>query len=313
MTSWSRRCGPTSPPSALGVQAGPVSAAAEGRGAVAIHQFIPALNPHDATGAHTLRIREVLRRAGWRSEIFAEAIHDDLAGEAYKYWAYREHAAAGDVAMYQFTTSSSLAGFLVEQELPLILDFHNFTGPDLFAGWEPSSVVRAARAAEELSLLAPRALLGAGQEQFQRADVARGGVRPDGGGAGAGRLRAGDGRPGRAGARRAGAARLFGGWHRHPLRRAGGAVEGPARPGQGAVGLPAPLRRQRPAAPARGDIELRVQQVVAGLRGRPGHGAGGADRRRGLRRRAWPPTSPWPTCSCRCRCTRASACPWSRP
>ncbi len=142
-------------------------------GPVAIHQFVPALNPHDATGSHTLRMRDVLRRAGWRSEIFAEAIHDDLAGEAYKYWAYRDHAAQGDVAMYQFTTSSSLAGFLVEQELPLILNFHNFTGPDLFAGWEPQSVVRAARAAQELDLLAPLALLGLADSKFNERTLRR--------------------------------------------------------------------------------------------------------------------------------------------
>ena len=65
---------------------------------MAVHQFIPALNPHDATGTHTLRTRDVLRRAGWRSQIFAEAIHVDLAGEAYKYWTYSDHAAKGDVA-----------------------------------------------------------------------------------------------------------------------------------------------------------------------------------------------------------------------
>jgi hypothetical protein len=79
---------------------------------VAVHQFLPALNPHDATGTHTLRTRQVLRQAGWRSEIFAEAIHDDLAAEAHKHWTYPEHAEAGDVALYQFTTSSAVAGFL---------------------------------------------------------------------------------------------------------------------------------------------------------------------------------------------------------
>ena len=52
--------------------------AAAGR-PVAVHQFIPTLNPHDATGTHTLKLRDALRQAGWRSEIFAEAIHDDLA------------------------------------------------------------------------------------------------------------------------------------------------------------------------------------------------------------------------------------------
>ena len=133
---------------------------------VAVHQFVPALNPHDATGTHTLLAREILRRAGWRSEIFAEAIHDDLAAEAYKHWMYPQHAAAGDVALYQFSTSSAVAGYVAELGLPLILDFHNFTGPEHFAGWEPRMQQRAARAADELALLAPRARLGLADSAF---------------------------------------------------------------------------------------------------------------------------------------------------
>jgi glycosyltransferase involved in cell wall biosynthesis len=142
---------------------------------VAVHQFIATLNPHDATGTHTLLLRDALRRAGWRSEIFAEAIHDDLAGTAYKHWMYPEHAAAGDVAVYQFTTSSAVAGYLAEQGLPLILDFHNFTAPELFAGWEPDSVARAARAAEELARLAPVALLGLAKSSFSEETLHRAG------------------------------------------------------------------------------------------------------------------------------------------
>jgi len=152
-----------------------VSAAA-GR-PVAVHQFIPALNPHDATGTHTLMLRDALRAAGWRSEIFAEAIHDDLASQAYKHWMYPEHAAEGDVAIYQFTTSSAVAGYLAEQGLPVILDFHNFTGPEYFAGWEPRSVQRAAAAAEELALLAPQAVLGMAKSPFSERELRRAGCR----------------------------------------------------------------------------------------------------------------------------------------
>ncbi len=146
-------------------------------GPVAVHQFVPTLNPHDATGTHTLRLREALRRAGWRSEIFAEAIHDDLAGSAYKHWSYPEHAARGDVAIYQFTTSSPVAAYLAEHHLPLILDFHNFTGPEHFTGWEPHNVVRATRAAEELATLAPRAELGLAKSEFSRQELRRAGCR----------------------------------------------------------------------------------------------------------------------------------------
>jgi glycosyltransferase involved in cell wall biosynthesis len=144
---------------------------------VAVHQFIPTLNPHDATGAHTLAVRAALRRAGWRSEIFAEAIHDDLATEAFKHWAYPQHAGAGDVAVYQFTTSSAVAGYLAEQGLPLILDFHNVTAPELFAGWEPHSVDRARQAVEELDRLAPQALLGLAKSRFSEDELRRAGCR----------------------------------------------------------------------------------------------------------------------------------------
>ena len=150
--------------------------AAAGR-PVAVHQFIPTLNPHDATGTHTLKLRDALRAAGWHSEIFAEAIHDDLAALAYKHWMYPEHAAEGDVAVYQFTTSSAVAPYLAEHGLPLILDFHNFTGPEYFAGWEPRSVARAARAAEELALLAPEALLGLAKSRFSERELRRAGCR----------------------------------------------------------------------------------------------------------------------------------------
>jgi glycosyltransferase involved in cell wall biosynthesis len=144
---------------------------------VAVHQFLPALNPHDATGTHTLKLREVLQQAGWRSEIFAEAVHDDLAAEAYKHWTYPEHAAEGDVAVYQFTTSSAVAPFLAERGLPIILDFHNFTSPQLFAGWEPGNVTRAAQAEEDLALLAPEALLGLARSAYSERSLRRAGCR----------------------------------------------------------------------------------------------------------------------------------------
>jgi glycosyltransferase involved in cell wall biosynthesis len=144
---------------------------------VAVHQFIPTLNPHDATGTHTLLMRDVLRSAGWHSEIFAEAIHDDLASEAYKHWIYPEHAAKGDVAIYQFTTSSAVAGYLAERPLPLIIDFHNITGPEFFAGWEPHSEARAAKAVEELGQLAPRAALGMAVSMYNEVGLRRAGCR----------------------------------------------------------------------------------------------------------------------------------------
>jgi L-malate glycosyltransferase len=81
------------------------------------------------------------------------------------------------VAIYQFTTSSPVAGYLAEHGLPLLLDFHNFTGPEYFAGWEPRSVERATAAADELALLAPHALLGLAKSPFSEQELRRAGCR----------------------------------------------------------------------------------------------------------------------------------------
>ena len=145
---------------------------------VAVHQFVPTLNPHDATGTHTLLLRDILRGAGWRSEIFAEAIHDDLAAEAYKHWMYPEHAAAGDVHIYQFSTSSAVAGFLAERSEPLIVDFHNFTAPEHFAGWEPQTEAACAPGrTTSWSCWRQRAELGLADSHFNERDLRRAGYR----------------------------------------------------------------------------------------------------------------------------------------
>ncbi len=113
-----------------------------------------------------------------------------------------------------------MAGYLAEHGLPLILDFHNFTGPEYFAGWEPSSVRRAAAAADELALLAPAGAARAGQEPFSERELRRAGCRRTAVVpvlADYGRVTAPARRPGGGGAGPAPGRRR----RRHPVRRAG--------------------------------------------------------------------------------------------
>ena len=134
----------------------------------AVHQFVPALIARDATGSHTLLLRQALRDAGWRSEIFAEATHDELLGETLPIDAYRGLAAPGDVLVYQFSTSSAVADFLAERPEPLVLDYHNVTRPALYGGWDPVSAARSAAALEQLGRTRPPRRLGPGRQRLQR-------------------------------------------------------------------------------------------------------------------------------------------------
>jgi glycosyltransferase involved in cell wall biosynthesis len=142
-----------------------------------VHQFVPALIPRDATGSHTLLLRQALRAAGWRSEIFAEATHDELAGQSIPVERYAELAEPGDVLIYQFSTSSMVADLLAERTEPLVLDYHNVTGPEHYLPWEPATARRAADALAQLRQLAPRAVLGLADSPFNQADLVAAGCR----------------------------------------------------------------------------------------------------------------------------------------
>jgi glycosyltransferase involved in cell wall biosynthesis len=143
----------------------------------AIHQFVPALIPRDATGSHTILLREALRRAGWRSEIFAEATHDELIGETVRVEDYPERARPGDVLVYQFSTSSVVADLLAERPEPLVLHFHNVTDPSLYGSFDPEAARRSAEARRQLAVLAPRAVLGVADSEYNRIDLVAAGCR----------------------------------------------------------------------------------------------------------------------------------------
>lgn len=142
-----------------------------------MHQFVPALSPHDATGNHTLLLREALRKAGWRSEIFAEATHDELRGESIRVERYPSYAAPGDVLIYQFATSSMVGELVGQRSEPLVIDYHNITRPELYGAWDPPAERRSAEALDQLSELAPKAALGLAHSAFNERDLLAAGCK----------------------------------------------------------------------------------------------------------------------------------------
>ncbi len=141
----------------------------------AIHQFVPALIPRDATGIHTLLLRNILREAGWRSEIFAEATHDELIGETIRIEDYPNLSDPRDILIYQFSTSSLVADFLAKRSEPLILNYHNITTPELFANWDPLTQQRSLKAREQLQMLSKRTFYAIADSGFNEDDLIKAG------------------------------------------------------------------------------------------------------------------------------------------
>ncbi len=144
---------------------------------IAVHQFVPALLARDATGDHTLALRDALRDAGWNSEVYVEAAHDDLWSEATYFERYPERAKPGDVLLYQLSTASPIAEFLLGRDEPLVLDYHNITPASFYDGWEEHTRDKVALAREQAAALAPRAVLGIADSAFNAGELEAMGCR----------------------------------------------------------------------------------------------------------------------------------------
>ncbi len=143
----------------------------------AVHQLVPALLPRDATGDHTLALRDALRLAGFESDIFVEAAHDELLGEATYFEGYPDRARPGDVLLYQLGTASPIAEFLRTRRETLVLDYHNVTPASFYAGWEDHTAEKVGLARAQVAALAPQATLGIADSAFNASELDRLGCR----------------------------------------------------------------------------------------------------------------------------------------
>ena len=148
----------------------PPGAVADAGSVQAVHQFLPALLPRDAVGAHTLEMQTALRAAGFASEIFVEAVHEELEGRALHFSEFRHHA-RGSILLYQLATGSVLADFVFSRPEPLVVDYHNLTPPEFFRAWDTTVANALSWGRAQLAHLAPRTSLGLADSAYNESEL----------------------------------------------------------------------------------------------------------------------------------------------
>jgi glycosyltransferase involved in cell wall biosynthesis len=138
----------------------------------AVHQFVPALLPRDATGDHTLALRDAFRAHGWQSDIYVEAAHDELQHEASYFEEYTRRSMPGDILVYQASTGSPVARYLLDRPETLVVDYHNITPASFYAPWEAHTAEKVTEARSQVAALAPRAALGVAHSEFSAGELA---------------------------------------------------------------------------------------------------------------------------------------------
>jgi glycosyltransferase involved in cell wall biosynthesis len=137
----------------------------------AIHQFIPSLAPRDAVGSHTLLAKEVLRRLGYRSELYADEIKPEMRGLARPYRGLPRRAAWGTYLLYQASIGSPLAAFLAERPEPKLVNYHNITPYRLMEGFDRKVAAATAVGRHQLRQLAPVSAAAIAVSRFNQADL----------------------------------------------------------------------------------------------------------------------------------------------
>ena len=146
-----------------------------------LHQFVPNFAAGDAIGVHVRLTQQALRAAGWESEIFyddAQAAVKKL-GRHFSTWDRAVDGRNGDAwVLFQLSTGSRMTPFLLDQDMPFGVYFHNITPPLFFERWEPGAAENLRTALGEMRRLAPTARFAIANSTFSAGDLDAAGFSP---------------------------------------------------------------------------------------------------------------------------------------
>lgn len=99
-----------------------------------IHQILPTLSPGDAIGNEVLEIRKILRSWGYKSDIYAQNIHPDMAKFAKIFTEYKKISSPKNILIFHFAIGSEVSEFVKNLDDKKIIIYHNITPPNYFKG-----------------------------------------------------------------------------------------------------------------------------------------------------------------------------------
>jgi glycosyltransferase involved in cell wall biosynthesis len=135
-----------------------------------IHQWVPAAHKGDAIGDSARQVRDLLRRMGHASDLFAMTIDDELRDDVRPF--ADPAARRGDVTIFHFALPSPMTAAFAALDGAKVLQYHNITPAAFFAPYDAGLFRLAALGRQELATLAGRVDLALGDSDFNRSELA---------------------------------------------------------------------------------------------------------------------------------------------
>jgi L-malate glycosyltransferase len=134
-----------------------------------INQWVPAAHRGDAIGDSARVVRDMLRRRGHQSDLFALTIDDDLREDVRPF--ADPAARLGHVTIFHFALPSPMTGAFTTLPGARVLQYHNITPAAFFAPYDPGLFRLAALGRQELQSLAGHVHLALGDSEFNRQEL----------------------------------------------------------------------------------------------------------------------------------------------
>jgi glycosyltransferase involved in cell wall biosynthesis len=142
-----------------------------------IHQLTPGFAYGDAISNQTIILRDLLKKQGYKSEIFTEQIDPSMTHEARL---FKDGKGINkDVGLiYHHSIGAGLTDFVINHPGPKSLIYHNVTPPDLVRDADPELAIKLEQGINDLRRLAPHFRVSAGDSRFNSLDLEEHGFSP---------------------------------------------------------------------------------------------------------------------------------------
>jgi L-malate glycosyltransferase len=138
---------------------------------ISIHQVLATLSYGDAIGHEVLAIQDVLRRAGYASDIFVETFDHRLESATRDYRELIDESRPDNLLIHHFSLGSRASRVAFALPDRMVLVYHNITPPEHFVGVHRALVRQCFRGRRELGAYAKRCDLALGDSEFNRAEL----------------------------------------------------------------------------------------------------------------------------------------------
>jgi glycosyltransferase involved in cell wall biosynthesis len=136
-----------------------------------VHQVLATLGYGDAIGHEVLGVQQVLRAAGYQSQIFVETADPRLEDRTIDYREMVGAIAPEDILIHHFSIGSRASRTAYALPGRMVLVYHNITPPEYFVGIHKDLVKLCFRGRRELTAYIARSDLALGDSEYNRREL----------------------------------------------------------------------------------------------------------------------------------------------